>query len=51
MTISITPETQRLLEEDMKKGGYSGADDVVRLALRTLNEVEGESIEDLDEET
>ena len=28
MTITLSPDTQRLLEEQMKKGGYTTADDL-----------------------
>lgn len=48
MNISLTPETQKLLEEQMKRGGYATADDVVRLALETLHQTEGDPLESLD---
>lgn len=51
MTITLSPETQRLLEEQMKKGGFATADDVVRVALQTMEEIEGEPLDELDEET
>lgn len=51
MTISLSPETQKLLEEHMRRGGYASPDDVVRLALHALTGVEGDTIEELDEET
>ncbi|MDB5322232.1 MAG: hypothetical protein JWN40_3863 [Phycisphaerales bacterium] len=51
MNIAISPQTQKLLDEQLKRGGYSSADDVLRVALETLNEVQGEDYEDLDEET
>jgi len=51
MTISLTPETQKLLDSQMKKGNFSTPDDAVRLALVTLDQVRGENIEDLDTET
>jgi len=52
MTITLSPETQRLLEEQMKKGGYATADDVVRVALETLDQADAaEPLEDLDPET
>jgi len=40
MNISISPETQKLLEERMQQGGYQSADDVVHAALEALNEME-----------
>jgi predicted transcriptional regulator len=51
MTISLDPETQKLLEEQMKKHGYSTPEEAVRVALEKLNQIEGEFIEDLDPET
>jgi len=40
MNISISRETQKLLEERMQQGGYQSADDVVHAALEALNEME-----------
>ena len=40
MNISISPETQKLLEERLQQGGYQSADDVVHAALEALNEME-----------
>lgn len=51
MNISLTPETEKLLEEQMKKGHFASPDDVVRTALQALDQVRGEDYEDLDEET
>ena len=51
MTINLSHETNRMIEERMKKGGYADPDAVVRFALETLEEMEGEAIEELDEET
>jgi hypothetical protein len=51
MTILLRPETQRLLEERMKKDGCSDPEAVVHLALEALDQVEGEPLESLDEET
>jgi Arc/MetJ-type ribon-helix-helix transcriptional regulator len=48
MTITLTPETTKLVEDRLKLGGYADADAVVRFALQTLGEVEGEAFEDLD---
>ena len=51
MTITLTPETQKLLEDRMKKGGFSTPDALVRAALQTLDDVEGDAYEDLDQDT
>jgi len=51
MNITISSQTQKLLDEQMQKGGYSSVDDVVRVALETLDQVRGEDYEDLDVET
>jgi Arc/MetJ-type ribon-helix-helix transcriptional regulator len=51
MTISLSLETQRLLEEQMKKHGFSSPDDAVRSALEKLDQSESEYIEDLDPQT
>ena len=51
MNISLSAGTRKLLEERMKRGGYASPDDLVRVALETLDQVEGASIEDLDSET
>jgi hypothetical protein len=36
MPISLTPQTQRLLEEQMKKGGYPTPEDAIRAGLASL---------------
>jgi Arc/MetJ-type ribon-helix-helix transcriptional regulator len=51
MNISLTPETEKLLEEQMKKGHFASPDDAVRTALQTLDQVRGEDYENLDEQT
>jgi Arc/MetJ-type ribon-helix-helix transcriptional regulator len=51
MTISLTPLTQKLLEEQMKKYGYENADEAVRIALEKLDQEEGEFVEDMEPET
>ena len=48
MNVMLTPETQRLLERRMKEGDYSSPDEVIRVALETL---EGETLEELDDQT
>ncbi|HEY1684748.1 MAG TPA: hypothetical protein VGG19_08300 [Tepidisphaeraceae bacterium] len=40
MTISLSPETQKLLEQKLKTGQYGSADDVVQAALLALNDLE-----------
>lgn len=52
MTISLAPETQRLLEEQMSKGSFATVDEALRAALRTLGETRrGEEYEELSPET
>lgn len=36
--VSLNPETQRLIEERMKLGGYATPDDVVRAGLSSLEQ-------------
>lgn len=47
MSISLTPETQRLIEQRMKQTGLKSPDELVRLALETLDQIQGEDYEDL----
>ena len=42
MTISLSPATQKLLEEQMKRGAFASPEDVVRAALETLSHSEVE---------
>jgi Arc/MetJ-type ribon-helix-helix transcriptional regulator len=51
MTISLTDQTQKLLEEQMKKHGYTNADEAVRIALEKIDQEAGEYIEDMDSAT
>jgi putative addiction module CopG family antidote len=51
MNISLSPETQKLLTKQMANGRFSSPDEAVHSALRTLEELRGEAIEDLDEGT
>jgi putative addiction module CopG family antidote len=51
MPILLNPETEKLVEDRMKRGGYSSADEIVRAALETLDQSEAEAIEDLDPAT
>lgn len=48
MTISLSPETQKLLEDKLRTGGYPSADDLLHAALAALDELEASQ---LDEET
>ena len=48
MTITLSPETQKLVEEKLKTGGYRSADEVVHAALAALTELEANG---LDEDT
>lgn len=48
MGISLKPETEKLIEERMNRGGFSTPDDMVRVALETLDHVDAD---DLDEAT
>ncbi|HWB54900.1 MAG TPA: hypothetical protein VG722_11930 [Tepidisphaeraceae bacterium] len=50
MNISISPETQKLIEQEMKRGGYPSPDDVVQAALQNMHADE-HRLEDLDEQT
>jgi Arc/MetJ-type ribon-helix-helix transcriptional regulator len=51
MKLNLSAETQKLLDEEMKKGRFTSPDDAVRTALLTLDQVRGEDIEDMDEQT
>lgn len=51
MPISLSAETQKLIEEQMKETGVETADELVRVALRTLHQTRGEDFEDLDPDT
>ena len=48
MTITLSAETRKLLEEKLKSGGYGSAEEVVHAALQALSELEAR---DVDEET
>jgi Arc/MetJ-type ribon-helix-helix transcriptional regulator len=47
MTLTLTPETQRLVEEKLKDGSFTSFDQLVQAGLSTLDQ---QSME-LDEET
>jgi putative addiction module CopG family antidote len=40
MAISLTPETQEMIEQRMRQGGYASPDDVVRAGLSSLEQLE-----------
>ena len=48
MNVTLSPETQKLLEDRMQRGDYSNPDAAIRAALRSLDE---RDVEPLDEET
>lgn len=51
MEISLSVETQRLIEEQMRETGVKSADELVRVALQTLHQSRGEDFEALDSDT
>ncbi|HEX5244099.1 MAG TPA: hypothetical protein VFW23_12615, partial [Tepidisphaeraceae bacterium] len=51
MAISLSAETQRLIEEQMRETGVNTADELVRVALQTLHQTRGDSFEALDSTT
>jgi hypothetical protein len=48
MAVSLQPETQKLIEDRMKQSGFSTPDDMVRVALETLDQCD---VDDLDQIT
>lgn len=48
MSISLSPETQALIEKHMKETGIDSADALIRVALQTLHQSRGDDFEDLD---
>ena len=46
MNIVLSPETQRLLEQRMQKGGYTDPDAAVRVALQTLEQLDADELDD-----
>lgn len=46
MTISLSPETQKLLEKELRSGQYRSADEVVHAALKALSELEAPGLDD-----
>ena len=48
MSFSLSPQTQKLIEERMKATGCSTADELVQAALQTLDQVRAEDYDRLD---
>jgi Arc/MetJ-type ribon-helix-helix transcriptional regulator len=46
MSVTLSPEIQKLLEERIKRGGYSTVDDLVRAALETLDHLEADELDE-----
>ncbi len=46
MNVILSAETQQLLDERMKKAGFASADDALRFALQTLEQLEAEDLDD-----
>src|SRR4051812_6654044 len=51
MSISLTIETQQLIEQHMKASGITTADELVRVALQSLAPTRGLSLAELDADT
>ena len=51
MPVLLNSKTEKLVEECLRHGGYSNADEVVQAALETLIRSEAELIEHLDPAT
>ena len=49
--VSLSDETQRLIEQRMKETGVGTPDELVRLALQTLQQTRGEDFDALDSST
>jgi putative addiction module CopG family antidote len=46
MSITLRPETERLLEERLKHGTYSTADELVHAAINALDELDCAELDD-----
>ena len=51
MSFALKPDTQRLIVERMKQTGIDSPDELVRVALQTLDQVRGEDYDTLDAQT
>ncbi len=45
MSISLRPETERLLEDRLKNGNYSTADELVHAAINALDELDSAELD------
>jgi len=45
-SISLQPETQKLIEDRLKQGGFSTPDDMIRVALDTLDQCDADDLDD-----
>ena len=46
MTITLSAETRKLVEEKLKSGAYRSADEVVHAAIEALNELEAQGLDE-----
>lgn len=46
MPICLQPETEKLIEERMKRGDFSSPDEMVRAALETLDQFDAEELDE-----
>jgi putative addiction module CopG family antidote len=46
MNISLSPETQKLLDEQLKAGDYRSADEILHAALEALRDAENVELDD-----
>jgi Arc/MetJ-type ribon-helix-helix transcriptional regulator len=51
MTIALSPESQKLVESQLREGNFSSAEKAVQFALEAMDQVRGDDIEELDGET
>jgi len=51
MSVTLSLETQKLIEERMRQTGVATADDLVRLALQTFDQIRAQDFDGLDDET
>ncbi len=51
MSVSLSLETQNLIEQRMRETGVSTADELVQVALQTLDQVRGQPFDDLDSDS
>ena len=51
MTITLSPETQKMLEHRMQLNGFKNPDDALRAALMTMEETEEQQEDDRSPET